>query len=147
MDELVSVDVDLASVYQSSAGGTTYGVITVVGPDWVYPSDKWSDFIIRVLVQFLAAFEHITSRVDASARCDFMDGPYGVRLTSTSATHWLIECMSEKGIGARYSAEVTAQLFACNVSSVAARVLNECKKNGFTSPEIEALSSLLVESQ
>jgi hypothetical protein len=141
----MSIEITLSQLRRGERG-------SVLAPIWIslqgaeFPMADWWDFPVVVLSALVAGVVKVGGEGGPDARCHFLDGPFHLRLHRAVGGVIRIEGVdtgpSDSGtvLG---TAELTWDHLARKTEDAAARLLEECDRRHWDSPDINALKLTL----
>ena len=128
-----------------SSAGLMYCEIALVVDGQSFPDAHWTDFVVVVLGWWCDALSGIASGGRDPFEVRFMEGPYLVRVCTSSPGFLRIELV-EAGLErrTRRSAEVEFAPLARSVVSAAEITLNECRSRHWWSEDADTLVEALA---
>ena len=136
----VAVGLDPATL-QRSAAGTISGALYLLVGSQPFPEKGWNDLPVAVLAMWLKTLRPVRSGQDNQAECSFMEGPFTFRVQRTTTTAWRFEALAR---GAQVHVEsVDPEEFWQSLQSAARATVEECRRRGWESRDVAALSQLL----
>jgi hypothetical protein len=141
--ELFSIQV-APDTLMKRASGSIIGHIWITIGDWAFPGAAWDDFPVVILGWWIESWLLVSSEDHATARCNFMDGPYWFEITTSAAEHAIVQCFRGSETGSKPLRKTT-----CRRSSVTGALLTAsetmiqvCKELHWTSRDLDNLLRL-----
>ena len=109
-----------------------------------FPAEGWNDLVVVVLGWWVNAVLRLLSNDSSCEVVNFMDGPYTVRVSMTSAE--MLEFRALAGIGRdieKAKGEALPNAFAESLISQSHEVISACRRQGWWSRDAEDLASSL----
>jgi len=132
--------IDLSSLEAGARGPATGGIWFEDG--YTFPEAGWSDFPIVVLTWWIDLLARLASGQTNRGEISFMDGPYRVHATLTGESLQL-EFVSENPGVSGASSTTTLDHTLDEAIGAARALLEECRRRGWTSDDIEDLQRSL----
>jgi len=132
------VEVDTSTLERSSHGSIT-GVVSVRVDNTSFPDTSWSDFPVVILSWWLEPVSRILQGKTRVWNCRFMDGPISVRLEQQHDDTWTF--LGLRGELVEFTVKVSCRAFIHSLLDASRRILEECKRRGWQSRDIEILDS------
>ncbi len=109
-----------------------------------FPMTGWNDFIVVVLGWWVAAVLRLLQNDSASERIHFMDGPYAVEISRMSSGRFQLRMFAGPNGGREVAVgEAKAREFISELSIQSRKLLDECRLQGWWSPDADELKSRL----
>ena len=120
------------------------GVVYYDFSGFLFPAERWSDFIAVVVTWWLEALEKMGRGTEQEAVLRFMDGPYFLRLIAISDDIVLVKCVEDRSdAGVVHEEHVSLTDFRAQLQRLARQIAWACKQRGWESTDLDALKSHL----
>ena len=136
MEEELSICVFPESLVKSATDSIT-GTFYVKLGDFVFPDDKWNDFIVVILDWWLNNLLLIIDNHIEKITCNFMDGSFRFEINPKINEFCEIIFFSNNSL--ILNGTINKLVLINNMLSVSNTVLRTCKKNGWCTTDIEKL--------
>jgi hypothetical protein len=131
------VEIDLNSLDMSSSG-VIAGVVAINTGSSVFPEQNWSDFPVGILSMWLDTVPGVANGMLSSWECNFMDGPFSVRLRQQSGNTWNLICLCNDQV--QHTESISRDAFIRSLIRAARAVAGECYRRGWRTRDVEALN-------
>ena len=132
------------STMRPTKGGPVTGSIWIDLGRQQFPENGWNDFVVVVLGWWASAADRLLSGESDQEAVNFMDAPYRVHVTRSSADAWNVVLLDRRGSeeGREVGKEiVSSRSLIESIVRAAELVLAECRRQKWWSQEAQALAN------
>lgn len=141
--QVARVELDDSNAGRSDLTGlVTAGIWLRTGTSY-FPAQGWDDFAVVILAAWTDASLRLLRGERATARVDFMDGPFSVRIAPVAPNEWRLVLVEKRQSG-QLEQVVTVDTVRLVESLIetSARLVETCQKCGWESADSARLVAL-----